>query len=816
MAQTGAQFQALTPEEQKRQRQETVTAQTQKSIRPTLPTRKIGGRTVIFDPRRRGGRALLPSATEAFQEEKKAIQAESLDEGMAIINAEARKRAAERAKVPVMEAPAPIPAPTPIPAPAPEPVPITPEQDIADITSKAESEIARIQAEPTAAGLKQREIAQIRAQERQEIDTINAEIAIEKKERERLGTEFTQEKLNQKITAVRDISMKQDVDLNVAEGIYNRQVIEEAKLDPESKESYGRIISRYDDPAFEQENAYKVAIGEYEKDGIDVDDADKAFDAVASRFGKNFATDQQVEYQVNELGMDRDIAEGNAGLTKLRRFGDSILAGTAGTARDTQTYLSSIMKQDISLVPDAIDKIISSPTSTKEAREQALEFDRDFRRDVGTDIGVEDEFLTEAKFKAGLGTAEQRAQFRSGIIELEQIKSGAGQAGLPLSPKTIAQNIMSGVGDINDVLTKNRQPVLKELNALKEASLASGDLRGVLAASAVHGDKNPSDTFLQSFSKGRSVINQLGELKDLMFSEGYIDPSTKEEIDLTPLSGWLAEKNPWDTDAQKIKAILQQTIPNLARGVFGEVGVLTDRDVELYRKTLPNLRSTEAVQQAVLGITLKAVQKSLENQIETQALGGRNMSRFTTAYDDILSKTDDLMGLRDLPQGIEETFKNATPKEQEAMIDTAKNSFFKVQKLRELKTNNEKKNVPERNNNPINVKAGGISDQFAEKNPDGTPKTDEQGHLIFSSPEAGVQGTKEDLRAKVEGRSRHLPDNPTISELGKVFAEDPNWGSAVASILGVGVNTKTQDIDFEELFRAVTRQEGGQSLINNA
>ncbi len=703
----------------------------------------------------------------------------------------------------------------PEPPKAEEPKPLTALEKEQKISSELESRIAEINKEPISLASRNREIAQLTTEANTEVKKIKAEEKLRVAEEAKLGKKFTADKFTAKLESVNDIMEKQGVDINVAEGIYNRQVTELSKLDPASKESYNRIISRYDDPEFEQEDAYRVAIAEYEQDGIDIDDADKAFNAVASRFGKNFAIDQQTEYQVTDLGIDRDIAEGNATLTKLRKFGDSILAGTSGTARDTQTYLSSLMKTDLSLIPDAIDKIIASPTSSKEAREQALEFDRDFRRDVGTDIGVDEEFLTEAKFKAGLGTAEQRAQFRSGTVELEQLKSGAGQGGLPLSPQTIAQNIMSGVGDTKDVLTKNRQPVLAELNKLKNEAMASGDLSGVLRASAVHGDKNPSDTFLSSFSKGRSVISQLGELKKLMFSEGYKSPEG-EDIDLKPLSGWLAEKNPWDTDAQKIKAILQQTIPNLARGVFGEVGVLTDRDVELYRKTLPNLKSTAAVQQAVLGITLKAVQKSLENQIETQALGGRNMSRFVTAYDDIVAKTDELMGLRDLPQGIEETFKNATPKEQEAMIDTAKNSFFKVQKLRELKTNDVKKNVPERNNNPINIKAGGISDQFAEKNPNGTPKTDAQGHLIFSSPEAGVQGAKEDLKAKVEGRSKYLPDNPTISELGKVFAEDPNWGSAVASILGVDVDTKTQDIDFETLFRAVTRQEGGQSLINNA
>lgn len=139
--------------------------------------------------------------------------------------------------------------------------------------------------------------------------------------------------------------------------------------------------------------------------------------------------------------------------------------------------------------------------------------------------------------------------------------------------------------------------------------------------------------------------------------------------------------------------------------------------------------------------------------------------------------------------------------------------FYAANQAGQVNLGGSTKNRPERNNNPINVKAGGVSDAFAMKNADGSPTTDEQGHLIFASPEDGVRGAKEDLKAKVNGRSRYLANNPTIAELGSVFAEDPNWGRSVASILGVGVNSKTQDIDFEKLFRAVARQEGGQSLL---
>ena len=99
-----------------------------------------------------------------------------------------------------------------------------------------------------------------------------------------------------------------------------------------------------------------------------------------------------------------------------------------------------------------------------------------------------------------------------------------------------------------------------------------------------------------------------------------------DTIDLAPLTGFLRSKNPWDQNAQEIKAILQGTIPNLARGVFGEVGVLTDRDIELYRKTLPNLTQPEDIQKSIAGITLRTLQRSLERGLKSQAGFGRDVS----------------------------------------------------------------------------------------------------------------------------------------------------------------------------------------------
>lgn len=110
-------------------------------------------------------------------------------------------------------------------------------------------------------------------------------------------------------------------------------------------------------------------------------------------------------------------------------------------------------------------------------------------------------------------------------------------------------------------------------------------------------------------------------------------------------------------------------------------------------------------------------------------------------------------------------------------------------------------NRPQRNNNPGNVKAGGAADSLAVGK-------DDQGHLIFPDAATGFKALTGDLTAKINGASRYLPPNPTIAQLGKVYAEDPNWPKKVAQILGVTIDTHTKAVPLDKLVKAVATQEG--------
>ena len=193
-----------------------------------------------------------------------------------------------------------------------------------------------------------------------------------------------------------------------------------------------------------------------------------------------------------------------------------------------------------------------------------------------------------------------------------------------------SDSIQGGLLNLQDLPTKGgyRASVAAELAKKAQEALKSGDLYGTMKASAGY-DKEPSDTFLQSMEKTLSVVSQIGTLQQ-----------TISDQKTGPIVGAFRSKNPWDTKAQLIKAELNAIVPNLARGVYGEVGVLTDNDIKQYAKTLPTLTSTEAIRNAILYITLDQIRKNVEIKIRNQANGQRDMSGYADTYRNLNEEVD--------------------------------------------------------------------------------------------------------------------------------------------------------------------------------
>jgi hypothetical protein len=135
------------------------------------------------------------------------------------------------------------------------------------------------------------------------------------------------------------------------------------------------------------------------------------------------------------------------------------------------------------------------------------------------------------------------------------------------------------------------------------------------------GGKIPTGEQTKPINKASLVLSQLGELQ-----------ANVSKASTGPILGILRDNNPYDVKAQLIKAQLQAITPNLARGIYGEVGVLTDNDIANYIQTLPNLKKPEEANKLILGMTLRVVKNSIDSQLQVLSAEGRDVSKFEPIY----------------------------------------------------------------------------------------------------------------------------------------------------------------------------------------
>jgi hypothetical protein len=152
-------------------------------------------------------------------------------------------------------------------------------------------------------------------------------------------------------------------------------------------------------------------------------------------------------------------------------------------------------------------------------------------------------------------------------------------------------------------------------------------------------DTSSPDYFsnLMASTAGRKAPNQIETLRPIQKSMSVLSQldalsQTIANTKTDPVIGYLKNLNPYDFDARAVQAQLQSVVPNLARGVYGEVGVLTDQDIRNYIQTLPNLRSTKEQNDFVTAMTMKTVQRNFESQLETLASAGYDISGFANQY----------------------------------------------------------------------------------------------------------------------------------------------------------------------------------------
>jgi len=178
---------------------------------------------------------------------------------------------------------------------------------------------------------------------------------------------------------------------------------------------------------------------------------------------------------------------------------------------------------------------------------------------------------------------------------------------------------------------------IKESNAKLTIPTVSGstsDFAKTLLNSAVN-KENLSASEREKIAKALTVVGQLDSL------QSNISKQNKTGFFKGKVNNFIADIG-LNADVGTINAQLQAIVPNLARGTYGEVGVLTDNDIANYRKTLPNLTSPNAQNDAVLALTLKTVKNSIENTLKTAANSNINVSGFASDYAQVTKQINDI------------------------------------------------------------------------------------------------------------------------------------------------------------------------------
>lgn len=181
---------------------------------------------------------------------------------------------------------------------------------------------------------------------------------------------------------------------------------------------------------------------------------------------------------------------------------------------------------------------------------------------------------------------------------------------------------------------------LELIQARNEIGGTTGSAVGdIIAASSKYGDKRLTDSQLEKIQKAQQALGSMEALQGLL-SQGKDGLKTTGAI--TGRTRTLVSQLGGDADAKAINATIQGLIPTVARGIFGEVGVLTDQDIANYRKTVPNLTSSEAQNELVSIIMYDVLSRSLENTLVTNAQNQTNVSGFLPTYNDTLKRIDTL------------------------------------------------------------------------------------------------------------------------------------------------------------------------------
>ena len=217
-----------------------------------------------------------------------------------------------------------------------------------------------------------------------------------------------------------------------------------------------------------------------------------------------------------------------------------------------------------------------------------------------------EEFISEKENELMMSlTPEAREKYRDEYeAEIEVMNQASAISNLSPTAKEIVKNPKGYF----DLTATQKGKIIDELarNGIDTAQIQNGKKRPLSATQA--------DDLVQAQIARKGVENLKSKLDALQ--------------ETGPVIGRARQMNPYDPEVVAIMAEINRIVPGLARGIFKEVGVLTDTDIERYTATLANPRATKEQIEQLHADTMQKIDQTLNIIQSTYGDLGYDLGKF--------------------------------------------------------------------------------------------------------------------------------------------------------------------------------------------
>lgn len=245
-------------------------------------------------------------------------------------------------------------------------------------------------------------------------------------------------------------------------------------------------------------------------------------------------------------------------------------------------------------------------------------------------------------------TEAHRGNDRNAVLNFYQQVTSPGQMPPKLDPKDpnsdydyakietdnrsflTKQRELQAAGNLNKFIktftSEKTTPEGGKQNVVSRVNEITGEKLGDTILSDSPKQKTPlGEAETQRIAQAQIAKNNIGDIKVAFDNLVKNRPALVGPVAgrlIGPLAG------EYDSFYQQLESAITKTVPGLARGVFGEVGVLTDKDVERYTKLLPSAKKDPAIAQNLLKDLVSTVDRAETTLLDTYEKRGSDVSGF--------------------------------------------------------------------------------------------------------------------------------------------------------------------------------------------